>query len=177
MLRRRSEFFVFLDGMRSKPEEEQKEERPQSACEEYLQVLLQMKTTSSVSQQDLLMLNRFNAFSKQLNPSTFSECVTDPPSSHCDSQLRSNFLLLTFCNKDMLAYVVTRPPYLLCIMLHRIAERLGWWGDTAELLKQRGGGGVIGNKGITSAQANGTRILKFQSGRGVVSINIRAAHA
>ncbi|XP_075872382.1 formin-binding protein 1 isoform X23 [Nelusetta ayraudi] len=47
MLRRRSEFFVFLDGMRAKPEEEQREEPPQSACEEYLQVLLQMKTTSS----------------------------------------------------------------------------------------------------------------------------------
>lgn len=50
MLRRRSEFFVFLDGMRAKPEEEeQREERPQSACEEYLQVLLQMKMTSYVS--------------------------------------------------------------------------------------------------------------------------------
>lgn len=70
MLRRRSEFFVFLDGMRSKPEEEQKGERAQSACEEYLQVLLQMKMTSFVSQQDLLMQNRSNAFSKQLNPST-----------------------------------------------------------------------------------------------------------
>lgn len=63
MLRRRSEFFVFLDGMRSKPEEEQKEERAQSACEEYLHVLLQMKMTSSVSQQDLLMQNYGNAFS------------------------------------------------------------------------------------------------------------------
>lgn len=112
MLRRRSEFFVFLDGMRSKPEEEQKEERPQSACEEYLQVLLQMKMTSSVSQQDLLMQNSFNAFSKQLNPSTFSarECVTDFPSSHSDSQHRSNFLLLTLCNKDVLASRATPTP-------------------------------------------------------------------
>lgn len=101
MLRRRSEFFVFLDGMRSKPEEEQKEERPQSACEEYLQVLLQMRTTSSVSQQDLLMQNRLNAFSKRLNPSTFSEHVSDLASSPCDSRLRSNFLLLTLCHKDV----------------------------------------------------------------------------
>lgn len=51
MLRRRSEFFVFLDGVRSaKPErEEPKEERLLSPYEEYLQVLLQMKMTSSVS--------------------------------------------------------------------------------------------------------------------------------
>lgn len=96
---------MFLDGMRSKPEEEQKEERPQSACEDYLQVLLQMRMTSFVSQQDLLMQNSFNAFSKQLKPSTLSarERVSDLPFSHCDSQLRSNFLLLTLCNKDMLA--------------------------------------------------------------------------
>lgn len=53
MLRRRSEFFVFLDSVRSvKPEkEEQKEEDHLSPYEEYLQVLLQMKMTSAVSGQ------------------------------------------------------------------------------------------------------------------------------
>ncbi|XP_063334232.1 formin-binding protein 1 homolog isoform X3 [Pelmatolapia mariae] len=49
MLRRRSEFFVFLDSALSviTQKEEQKEEPPLSPCDEYLQVLLQMKTTSA----------------------------------------------------------------------------------------------------------------------------------
>lgn len=102
MLRRRSEFFVFLDGMRAKPEEEPREERPQSACEEYLQVLLQMKMTSSVSHRDLSTRKpSFNARAKQrlreFQPIDFfsaRECVTDHPSSHCDSEPGSNFLLL-----------------------------------------------------------------------------------
>ncbi|XP_029940149.1 formin-binding protein 1 isoform X15 [Salarias fasciatus] len=49
MLRRRSEFFVFLDNAFSvkSEKEEPKEERQLSAYEEYLQVLLQMKMTSS----------------------------------------------------------------------------------------------------------------------------------
>lgn len=128
MLRRRSEFFVFLDGMRSKPEEELKEERPQSACEEYLQVLLQMKMTSSVSLQDFSKQNCFNVHCKQLlksfTPSTFSvrECVTDHPSIQCDSQLRSNFLLLTHCNKDRLAQRVTLPKPSTPSTLLRIVE-------------------------------------------------------
>ncbi|XP_063745192.1 formin-binding protein 1 isoform X8 [Eleginops maclovinus] len=48
MLRRKSEFFIFLDNVRSgKSEtEEQKEEQPLSPYEEYLQVLLEMKMTS-----------------------------------------------------------------------------------------------------------------------------------
>ncbi|KAK1883869.1 Formin-binding protein 1 [Dissostichus eleginoides] len=48
MLRRKSEFFIFLDNVRSgKSEtEEQKEEQQLSLYEEYLQVLLQMKMTS-----------------------------------------------------------------------------------------------------------------------------------
>lgn len=53
MLRRKSEFFVFLDGVRSAKSdtEEQKEDRQPSPYEEYLQVLLQMKLTSAVSEQ------------------------------------------------------------------------------------------------------------------------------
>lgn len=53
MLRRRSEFFVFLDSARSvkSEKEEQQEERQLSPYEEYLHVLLQMKMTSAVSQQ------------------------------------------------------------------------------------------------------------------------------
>lgn len=53
MLRRRSEFFVFLDSVRSvrSEKEEQKEELQLSPYEEYLQVLLQMKMTSAVSAQ------------------------------------------------------------------------------------------------------------------------------
>lgn len=53
MLRRRSEFFLFLDEARSgKPgKEEQKEEHHPSPCEDYLGVLLQMKMTSDVSEQ------------------------------------------------------------------------------------------------------------------------------
>ncbi|XP_076614808.1 formin-binding protein 1 isoform X1 [Chaetodon auriga] len=49
MLRRRSEFFVFLDNVRSvkSEKEEQKEEEQLSPYEEYLQVLLQMKMTSA----------------------------------------------------------------------------------------------------------------------------------
>nr|XP_012774247.2 formin-binding protein 1 isoform X3 [Maylandia zebra] len=49
MLRRRSEFFVFLDSALSvsTQKEEQKEEPPLSPSDEYLQVLLQMKTTSA----------------------------------------------------------------------------------------------------------------------------------
>lgn len=55
MLRRKSEFFIFLDSTFSaKPEkEEQKEEPELSPYEEYLQVLLQMKMTSAVSEQRL----------------------------------------------------------------------------------------------------------------------------
>lgn len=49
MLRRRSEFFLFLDDTRSAKSE--KEERPSSPCEDYLRVLLQMKITSDVSEQ------------------------------------------------------------------------------------------------------------------------------
>ncbi|XP_054614000.1 formin-binding protein 1 isoform X17 [Dunckerocampus dactyliophorus] len=44
MLRRRSEFFIFLDSPSVKPE---KEERKLSPYQEYLQVLLQMKMTST----------------------------------------------------------------------------------------------------------------------------------
>lgn len=53
MLRRRSEFFVFLDSVRSvkSEKEEQKEEQQLSPYEEYLQVLLQMKMASAVSEQ------------------------------------------------------------------------------------------------------------------------------
>lgn len=53
MLRRKSEFFVFLDSVRSvkSEKEEQKEEQPLSPCEEYLHLLLQMKMTSNVSGQ------------------------------------------------------------------------------------------------------------------------------
>ena len=53
MLRRKSEFFIFLDNVRSgKSEtEEQKEEQQLSPYEDYLQVLLQMKMTSDVSEQ------------------------------------------------------------------------------------------------------------------------------
>lgn len=53
MLRRKSEFFVFLDSARSvKSEKEERKETLQlSPYEEYLQVLLQMKMTSAVSEQ------------------------------------------------------------------------------------------------------------------------------
>lgn len=53
MLRRRSEFFLFLDDSRSKKsgKEEHKEERHPSPCDDYLEVLLQMKGTSDVSEQ------------------------------------------------------------------------------------------------------------------------------
>lgn len=53
MLRRKSEFFIFLDNVRSGKSEtdEQKEEQQLSPYEEYLQVLLQMKMTSDVSEQ------------------------------------------------------------------------------------------------------------------------------
>ncbi|XP_034752190.1 formin-binding protein 1 isoform X9 [Etheostoma cragini] len=49
MLRRRSEFFVFMDSVRSSKSEtdEQKEEHQLSPFEEYLQVLLQMKLASA----------------------------------------------------------------------------------------------------------------------------------
>ena len=51
MLRRRSEFFVFLDSVCTlKPEQEAREEPPPlTPFEEYLQTLLQMKMTSAVS--------------------------------------------------------------------------------------------------------------------------------
>ncbi|XP_069369269.1 formin-binding protein 1 isoform X11 [Paralichthys olivaceus] len=49
MLRRKSEFFVFLESVRfmKSENEEQKEEDQLSPCEEYLQVLLQMKMISA----------------------------------------------------------------------------------------------------------------------------------
>lgn len=52
MLRRRSEFFIFLDNVRSvtSEKEEPKDEHQLSPYEEYLQVLLQMKLTSAVSE-------------------------------------------------------------------------------------------------------------------------------
>lgn len=49
MLRRRSEFFLFLDDSHSSQLE--KEERPTSPCEDYFKVLLQLKMTSDVSEQ------------------------------------------------------------------------------------------------------------------------------
>ncbi|KAG8010386.1 Formin-binding protein 1 [Nibea albiflora] len=51
MLRRKSEFFVFLDSVRAakSQKEEQREERQLRPFEEYLQVLLQMKMTSARS--------------------------------------------------------------------------------------------------------------------------------
>lgn len=51
MLRRRSEFFLFLDNVISVKleREEEKEEHQLGPYEEYLQVLLQMKMTSAVS--------------------------------------------------------------------------------------------------------------------------------
>lgn len=53
MLRRKSEFFVFLDSIRSVKSEkvERQEECQLRPFEEYLQVLLQMKMTSAVSEQ------------------------------------------------------------------------------------------------------------------------------
>lgn len=53
MLRRKSEFFVFLDSARSVKSEKEarKEEHQLSPHEEYLQALLQMKMTSAVSEQ------------------------------------------------------------------------------------------------------------------------------
>lgn len=53
MLRRRSEFFLFVDDARSgkSGKEEHKEECHPSPCEDYLGVLLQMKMTSDVSEQ------------------------------------------------------------------------------------------------------------------------------
>lgn len=53
MLRRRSEFFLFLDDTRAgkSGKEEHKEEHHPSPCEDYLGVLLQMKMTSDVSEQ------------------------------------------------------------------------------------------------------------------------------
>ncbi len=61
MLRRRSEFFVFLDSARSAKleKEEQQEETQLSPYEEYLHVLLQMKITSAVSEQKLYLQNYF----------------------------------------------------------------------------------------------------------------------
>lgn len=50
MLRRRSEFFVFLDSVRAVKSDPDESDEPQlSPFEEYLQVLLQMKMTSAVS--------------------------------------------------------------------------------------------------------------------------------
>lgn len=58
MLRRRSEFYGFLGNVLSvKSEtEEQKEEQPLSRHDEYLQVLLQMRMTSAVSEQRRKMI-------------------------------------------------------------------------------------------------------------------------
>lgn len=62
MLRRKSEFFVFLDSVRSvkSEKEEQKEEDQLSPYEEYLQVLLQMRMTSAVSEQKLFLEDYFS---------------------------------------------------------------------------------------------------------------------
>ncbi|XP_056287796.1 formin-binding protein 1 isoform X2 [Pseudoliparis swirei] len=46
MLRRRSEFWLFLDSARATEGREEREAREPSPCDEYLQVLLEMKTTS-----------------------------------------------------------------------------------------------------------------------------------
>lgn len=75
MLRRRSEFFVFLDNVRSvKSEmEEQKEECQLSPDEEYLQVLLQMKMTSAVSEQRCKIAERIFPF-KQCHQATKAVC-------------------------------------------------------------------------------------------------------
>lgn len=49
MLRRRSEFWLFLDSARATEGREEREAREPSPRDEYLQVLLEMKTTSDVS--------------------------------------------------------------------------------------------------------------------------------
>lgn len=52
MLRRKSEFFVFMDNVRSAKSETAEEDKSQlSPFEEYLQVLLDMKITSTVSRK------------------------------------------------------------------------------------------------------------------------------
>lgn len=76
MLRRRSEFFLFLDDARSAKSE--KEERPSSPCEDYLRVLLQMKITNDVSEQ--------TGFSQVCSaPSGLKGQLQDPIQTHfCD---------------------------------------------------------------------------------------------
>ena len=52
MLRRKSEFFVFMDSVRSSRSEHAEEDKSQlSPFDEYLQVLLDMKITSNVSRK------------------------------------------------------------------------------------------------------------------------------
>jgi hypothetical protein len=52
MLRRKSEFFVFMDSVRSSRSEPVEEDKLQlSPFDEYLQVLLDMKITSNVSRK------------------------------------------------------------------------------------------------------------------------------
>ncbi|TNM92218.1 hypothetical protein fugu_019230 [Takifugu bimaculatus] len=71
MLRRRSEFFLFLDDACSAKSE--KEERPSSPCEDYLRVLLQMKITSDDqfdnlekhTQWGIEYLEKYNKFVKE----------------------------------------------------------------------------------------------------------------
>ncbi|XP_056873978.1 formin-binding protein 1 homolog isoform X28 [Takifugu flavidus] len=71
MLRRRSEFFLFLDDACSAKSE--KEEHPSSPCEDYLRVLLQMKITSDDqfdnlekhTQWGIEYLEKYNKFVKE----------------------------------------------------------------------------------------------------------------
>lgn len=64
MLRRRSEFFIFLDNVCSVKSE--KEDHQLSPCDDYLQVLLQMKMTSAVSEQKWFLQNCSSHFNEQL---------------------------------------------------------------------------------------------------------------
>ena len=61
MLRRKSEFFVFMDSVRASRSEPAEGDRSQlSPFDEYLQVLLDMKITSNVSRKEMnhkLILN------------------------------------------------------------------------------------------------------------------------
>lgn len=78
MLRRRSQFFVFLDNALSVSAEDEGargEEHVLTPFEEYLQMLLQMKMTSSVSQQKTV--ENFSFVISSLKNGPVVVCVRD----------------------------------------------------------------------------------------------------
>lgn len=171
MLRRRSEFFLFLDDARSakSEKEEHKEEHHPSPREDNLGVLLQVKMTSDVSEKSgFPQVCSAPRIKRKLNPIKLNLCDlymlefsswhpwVGNLSSYLDSQHEgSNFLLLQWMWNHEAAT--------------RDADSTCSWGCTHP--QSFLGFFFLDGKRCNTCAHTPTRILKSEPSRGVVAIN------